>query len=43
MFLINSLNLDKYENNLASFTLPLTAYIAVFPPAFFVAYLKMGS
>ena len=43
MFLINSLNLNKYKNNLASFTLPLTAYIAVFPPAFVMAYSKMGS
>ena len=43
MFLINSLPLNKYRDNLASFTLPLTAYIAVFPPAFFMAYLKMGS
>ena len=43
MFLINSLNLNKYKNNLASFALPLTAYIAVFPPAFVMASLKMGS
>ena len=43
MFLISSLNLNKYKNNLGSFTLPLTAYIAVFPPAFVMASLKMGS